>query len=199
MNAHTPRRGDELLAHAGHDRRGGADKRRTLRILSRIMAMVGPRLLDQIDARLAHGAIHAILPDGSARILGGRGAGAECVVVLHDWRALWRLVTGGSVGWYQAWEAGEWDSPDPVPLFALTMANAANLRGTARAHGPWRWTAKAVHWAHRNSRAGSNFPSVVNCAKICLDAGVDSIEHGAAIGLGVGKIAHQPSDFAYSR
>ena len=28
----------------------------------------------------------------------------------------------GSVGWYQAYEAREWDSPDPVQLFALVMA-----------------------------------------------------------------------------
>ncbi len=27
----------------------------------------------------------------------------------------------GSVGWYKAWAAGEWSSPDPVPLFELFM------------------------------------------------------------------------------
>lgn len=61
----------------------------------------------------------------------------------------------GSIGWYQAWDAGEWSSDDPVSLFALFMANAATLGGAARAKGPWRWLAKAAHWLNRNSKAGA--------------------------------------------
>jgi cyclopropane-fatty-acyl-phospholipid synthase len=129
-------------------------------ILAWIFGKIGPFFLDVIDARLTTGCIHAILPDGSAIELGGsqfgeRGDGWQCVVILHEWRGLWRLITGGSVGWYQAWEAGEWESPDPVALFALVAGNAVNLRGAARAHGPWRWAAQALHWARRNNRQGS--------------------------------------------
>ena len=113
------------------------------------------KLLDRIDRGLASGAIHATLPDGSKRLLGGRRPGFEPHVTLHDWRALLRLATGGSIGWYQAWEAGEWSSPDPVPLFALFMANAVSLGGAARASGPWRLLARMLHALHRNSRAGS--------------------------------------------
>jgi len=110
-------------------------------------------LLDRIDQRLASGAINATLPDGSRRRLGGHNSGFECEVHLHSWRALLRLATGGSVGWYQAWEAGEWSSPDPVPLFALFMANAVNLGDVARAKGPWRLLARAMHGLKRNTRA----------------------------------------------
>ena len=113
------------------------------------------RVLDRIDAGLDSGAIHATLPDGSNRVLGGRAPGFVAIVHLKDWRALLRLATGGSIGWYQAWEAGEWDSPDPVPLFALFMANAVALGPTARAAGPWKLAARAFHWLHRNSRAGA--------------------------------------------
>jgi cyclopropane-fatty-acyl-phospholipid synthase len=113
------------------------------------------RLLDRIDARITRGAVMAILPDGSVRRLGGHAPGFEASVTLRDWRGLLRLAMGGSVGWYQAWEAGEWESPDPVALFALAMANASSLGSATRAHGPWRWLARLGHRLHRNSRAGS--------------------------------------------
>ncbi len=123
------------------------------RLLGWAFAPLGQRLLDRIDAGLAKGRLEAWLPDGSFRILGARGDGPVCEVRLRSWNALVRLVAGGSVGWYRAWEAGEWDSPDPVPLFALFMANARTLGGVARAHGPIRWLAKLFHAWRANSRS----------------------------------------------
>jgi len=113
------------------------------------------KMLDRIDSGLETGAIRAQLPDGTRRVFGGRAPGFECDVRVHDWRALVRLATGGSAGWYQAWEAGEWSSADPVPLFALFMANGVSLGETGRAKGPWRLAARALHWVNRNTRAGS--------------------------------------------
>jgi cyclopropane-fatty-acyl-phospholipid synthase len=103
-------------------------------------------LLDRIDAALVEGRIEATLPDGRFRVLGGRGAGPSVAVHLRSWRALVRLASSGSVGWYKAWARGEWASPDPVALFDLFMRNAVHLQDTARAKGPW----KLVNWlAHR--------------------------------------------------
>ena len=123
--------------------------------LARLFVPAVSRILDHIDVGLASGTIHGILPDGTQCKLGGNAPGFECEVALHDWRALLRLATGGSVGWYQAWEAGEWSSPDPVQLFALFMANAVSLGDAARAKGPWRWAAKAMHALKRNTREGA--------------------------------------------
>lgn len=111
------------------------------------------KVLDRIDAGLVTGAIHAQLPDGSRRVLGGRQPGFVADVTIADWRALLRLATGGSVGWYQAWERGEWSSPDLVPLFALFMANGEALGETGRAKGPWRLAVRLMHWLNRNTRA----------------------------------------------
>ena len=118
---------------------------------------VGPLdcLLDRIDRGLARGTIQLTLPDGSTGLLGGQAPGFDAVVHLRSWRALLRLATGGSVGWYQAWEAGEWHSPDPVPLFALFMDNGVELGDAGRAHGPWRLAVRALHWLHRNTRRGA--------------------------------------------
>ncbi|EAT07310.1 Cyclopropane-fatty-acyl-phospholipid synthase [Sphingomonas sp. SKA58] len=112
-------------------------------------------MLDRIDQGLEAGSLEADLPDGTRRLLGGRAAGPDCVVHLHSWRALVRLATGGSAGWYRAWAAGEWASPDPVPLFALFMRNAVSLGQLARPRGPTRWIGRIWHWLRRNSRAGS--------------------------------------------
>ncbi len=107
------------------------------------------RILDRIDAGLIEGGIDATLPDGSRRLLGGRSPGPMPVVQLHSWRALVRLVTSGSLGWYKAWERGEWSSPDPVPLFDLFMRNGESLGNVARAKGLFR----AMNWlAHRLRR-----------------------------------------------
>ncbi|MEN9717815.1 MAG: hypothetical protein RIQ99_693 [Pseudomonadota bacterium] len=148
MNANSPGRGFELV-----------DGGRSLGIgpqwLARLWAGGFHRALDRIDAGLAHGTIEAYLPDGSRRRLGGHAPGFEAIVELRDWRALLRLATGGSIGWYQAWEAGEWGSPDPVPLFALFMANAETLGMAARARGPWRMILRAFNRLHRNTREGS--------------------------------------------
>ncbi|MGI8610908.1 MAG: SAM-dependent methyltransferase, partial [Sphingomicrobium sp.] len=103
------------------------------------------KVLDQLDARLASGGIEGTLPDGSPRRIGFRGPGPVAVVQLKSWMGLVRLATSGSVGWYKAWAAGEWDSPDPVPLFELSAANALSLRNTTRAKGPARWINATAH------------------------------------------------------
>jgi cyclopropane-fatty-acyl-phospholipid synthase len=111
------------------------------------------KILDRIDAGLEAGAIEGHLPDGSTRILGGRGPGPVAEAKLNNWRALTRLVRGGSIGWYEGWAAGDWESPDPVPIFDLFMRNRVALGAVARPRGIVRLLARAGHWLNRNSKA----------------------------------------------
>lgn len=141
-------RGRALLAGG---RRFGA----TPGLFSRLFAGGFHKLLDRVDAGLERGSILARLPDGTTRLLGGRAEGFVAEIDLKDWRALLRLATGGSSGWYQAWEAGEWVSPDPVSLFALFIANGEQLGEIGRAKGPWRIASRFAHWLNRNTRAGA--------------------------------------------
>jgi cyclopropane-fatty-acyl-phospholipid synthase len=143
-------RGEELLAQARPPGGGGGP---FARLFTHLAAGGIHRVIDRIDAGLRTGSIEATLPDGSRRLVGGRAPGFDAVITLHHWRALVRLATSGSVGWYQAWEAGEWSSPDPVQIFALFMANADALGDTARAKGPWRRAVSAFHRANGNSQA----------------------------------------------
>jgi cyclopropane-fatty-acyl-phospholipid synthase len=148
MNAEASGRGAELVA-------GGRSIGIGAQWLARIWSGGINAILDRIDRGLARGAVEVTLPDGSVRLLGGRSPGFQASVEIKSTRALVRLATGGSVGWYQAWEAREWDSADPVPLFALFTDNLETLGNTGRAHGPWRIAARLAHWLHRNTRAGA--------------------------------------------
>lgn len=148
MNAQMPGRGRGLVERGGGIGTGP-------QWLAHLWSGGVHRVLDRIDRGLARGSVVASLPDGSTRLLGGRAPGFDAVVTLHDFRSLLRLATSGTIGWYQAWEAGEWDSSDPVSLFALFVDNSAVLGDTTRARGPWRWLAGVLHWLRRNTRAGS--------------------------------------------
>jgi cyclopropane-fatty-acyl-phospholipid synthase len=122
-------------------------------LLAHLLSGSFSRILGRIDRGLERGAIEATLPDGSGRILGGRAPGPRPVVELRSWRALARLISSGSVGWYKAWELGEWASPDPVPLFELFMLNAESLGATARAKGLFRLVNSLAHRFRDNDKA----------------------------------------------
>jgi len=140
MTAHKPDRGRQF--RSGQPANG---------IWPALFAAPFHRLLDRIDARLELGAIEAWLPDGSYRILGGRGPGPVAEVEIRSWRALMRLARSGSVGWYEGWAARDWTSPDPVPLFDLFMRNGRTLGKTARARGFSRLAKRVRHWLRDNS------------------------------------------------
>lgn len=134
---------------------GGGLARNKPGLFSRLVSPGFQTVMKQVDRGLEYGAIEGHLPDGTVRILGGRGPGPLAIIHLREWRALIRLALSGSVGWYEAWAKGEWDSPDPVQAFDLFSRNGANLGATGRSKGPWRWLGRLAHWLNRNSRSGS--------------------------------------------
>ena len=114
-------------------------------LLGRLAAPGFKRVLDLIHDRLERGGIDATLPDGSRQRIGFHRPGPVAVVRLHSWMSLVRLATSGSVGWYKAWAAGEWSSPDPVPLFELFMLNGQALGELGRAKGIRRFVNSIAH------------------------------------------------------
>jgi cyclopropane-fatty-acyl-phospholipid synthase len=120
-------------------------------LLARLAAPAFARVLDRIDAQLMCGGIEATLPDGRRKRIGFRAPGPVAIVELNSWNSLVRLAISGSVGWYKAWEAGEWASPDPVPLFQLFTANARSLGDTGRAKGLAKWTNRIAHRLRDNA------------------------------------------------
>jgi cyclopropane-fatty-acyl-phospholipid synthase len=120
-------------------------------MLARLASPAFARVLDELEGRLDCGGLEAILPNGGVRRIGFRAPGAAAVVRIHRWRALARLATSGSVGWYKAWTLGEWSSVDPVALFELFSANAVPLGDVGRAKGPFRWVNALAHRLRDNA------------------------------------------------
>lgn len=146
MNAPMGNRGSDLAGHSG-DGRGSAP--------GVLLAPLFRGMIGRIDQGMQSGSLELLLPDGSRRILGGRAPGPVAALDLRSWRALVRLVTSGSSGWYEAWAKGEWSSPDPVQLFALFGRNRASLGAAARATGLSLAVKRLAHWLRRNHREGS--------------------------------------------
>lgn len=120
-------------------------------LVARLTAPAFAAVLDRIDRRLARGGVEVTVPGGAVRRLGFRAPGPRAEVHIRSWRALARLATSGSVGWYKAWASGEWSSPDPVMLFEAFSANALALGDTARAKGPFRWANRIAHGRRDNA------------------------------------------------
>jgi len=146
-----------MNASAPSGRQTGASTRRRspLDPLLGVAAPLFQKILDRIDTGLVAGSIETTLPDGRVRLLGGRKPGPAAIVRLASWRALLRLATRGSVGWYLGWSLGEWSSPDLVALFELFVLNRTTLGNAGRASGLTRRLQQAWHRMRANSRTGS--------------------------------------------
>lgn len=127
-------------------------------LIARIIAPGVSSILDAIDRKLERGGIDATLPDATRRRLGFHKTGPAARLEIKSWMALVRLGFSGSVGWYKAWDLGEWSSPDPVPLFELFSLNAVSLGEIGRAKGPARWLNAMAHRLRDNAprRAKAN-------------------------------------------
>tara|TARA_R110001599_G_scaffold1732_3_gene8644 strand:- start:1868 stop:3112 length:1245 start_codon:yes stop_codon:yes gene_type:complete len=145
MNVETPKRGQHLLDARKRFATGSG-------FFARLFAPGFHHILDRIDAGMDHGTFEGKLPDGTTRILGGRGDGPMVTVELHSWNALLRLINGGSVGWYRAWELGEWESDDLVSVFDLFTRNREGLKSTGRASGFFNWVVKRRHKKRGNDK-----------------------------------------------
>ncbi|MEH6702975.1 cyclopropane-fatty-acyl-phospholipid synthase family protein [Parasphingorhabdus sp.] len=145
MNVETLKRGQHLLDARKRFATGSG-------FFTRLFAPGFHHILDRIDAGMDHGTFEGKLPDGTTRILGGRGDGPMATIELHSWNALLRLINGGSVGWYRAWELGEWESTDLVSVFDLFTRNREGLKNTGRASGFFNWIVKRRHKKRGNDK-----------------------------------------------
>lgn len=111
--------------------------------------------LARLIGELAIGTLTVVTPEG--RRLVGRGArpGPEATLVLHRWRAVRRLVTGGDIAFSDAFIAGDWSSPDLPALIELAAHNLPVLAGRIDALAPVRLWNRLRHGLRRNSRTGS--------------------------------------------
>ena len=101
------------------------------------------------------GRLTVTLPSGAAlRHIGAR-PGPDAILTLRRWRALWRMMTGGSVGLARAYIDGDCHSPDIGAVLAFGVRNEAALSRAAPGAGRSRILGRIRHWLRANTRRGS--------------------------------------------
>ncbi len=117
----------------------------------RLRVALVERMLGHID----HGHLSVTLPDGTRLAAKGHLPGAVGELRILRWRALARLLSGGDVGFAEAYVDGDWDTPDLVAFLTLCSENLDKLTRIGEASLPVRLARRLLMLARRNSRAGS--------------------------------------------
>ena len=111
-------------------------------------------LLCRVAQRARRGEITVVLPDGRSRRIEGEREGPSAVVHVSSPRLLWRLWSGGDMGFARAYIDGDCDTPDLEALLHWALANEGEL-APALETGPWVRLAALMHRLRPNTRAGS--------------------------------------------
>jgi len=120
--------------------------------------MAPPRLTERLVRALVpqpcFGSLKVITPAGERIELRGAFAGPEAVLVVRRWRALWRLMRGGEIGFAEAFIDGDWTSPDLTRLLEWASRNE-QATGVYRGHIGARLMRRLAHGLRANTRRGS--------------------------------------------
>jgi len=112
-------------------------------------------VLARLVGRIAIGSLTVVTPEGRRVTVRGTLPGPEATLVIHRWRALRRLVTGGGVAFSDAYIAGDWSSPDLPTFIELAARNLPALSARIAALPPVRLWNRLRHALRTNSMAGS--------------------------------------------
>ena len=113
------------------------------------------RILARLVEGLRYGSLSVTLPTGQKFVRVGDEPGPEASVVVHRWRALRRLITGGDIGFAQAWIDGDCSSLDLTALIRLAARNLHGLSGAAKGSPFSRLAFRIRHLLNDNTRRGS--------------------------------------------
>ena len=112
-------------------------------------------MLERMLPHLHAGRLQLTLPGGETIERRGADPGPEAALVLHRWRAPWRILVEGDDGFSSAYIDGDWTTPDLAALFDLGMQNETALESQTKS-----WLLSLVrnrlfHALHANTRRGS--------------------------------------------
>ncbi|WP_273727585.1 cyclopropane-fatty-acyl-phospholipid synthase family protein [Brucella gallinifaecis] len=114
-------------------------------------AIVLKRLLKQVR----HGRLVLSLPGGEVLAANGSSPGPEAKIEIIKWNSLRRLLTGGDIGFAQAYIEGEWTSPDLTSVIRFAVRNRDTLLSTFRGSIWMRALNRIGHLLNANTRRGS--------------------------------------------
>ncbi|HWW48460.1 MAG TPA: cyclopropane-fatty-acyl-phospholipid synthase family protein [Xanthobacteraceae bacterium] len=105
--------------------------------------------------RIAIGQITIRFPNGRTHVAQGALPGPSASLNVRSSKLVWKLASGGGLGFARAYLDGDWDSPDLGTVLELGIANEATLATVLDAPGPARLVAFLRHRLRANTRTGS--------------------------------------------
>ncbi len=113
------------------------------------------RLALRLAAVIRCGRLTIVLPDGTSHRIAAVNEGPDATVVLKDKAAIRKLVTGGSVGWAEAYIEGLWETPDLRAVMALAAANETEWMAMLAGNRLMRALNVVMHRLRPNTRRGA--------------------------------------------
>ncbi len=101
------------------------------------------------------GRLTIVLPSGERIEHRGEQPGQDATFILHNGRALRRLITRGDIGFSDGYIAGDWSSPDIVAFITLCADNVERLQATIDGLSVVRVMKRMRHMLRSNSKRGS--------------------------------------------
>ncbi|WP_027467894.1 SAM-dependent methyltransferase [Deefgea rivuli] len=118
-------------------------------------APTAAKLFLNLLARLQHGHLQLITPEGTHLMFGDLHQAPSATLHIHDWRACQRILRAGDIGFAESYEAGWIDSPDLTALLRLALRNQSVLDKMVFGGKLATLWYRIKHLFRRNTREGS--------------------------------------------
>jgi cyclopropane-fatty-acyl-phospholipid synthase len=112
-------------------------------------------LLRRFLARIDVGDLTIELPSGARLAQKGARPGPQAFLTVHRWRAIWRLILEGDVGFAESYISGDWSSHDLPAFIELAARNIEPLEAKISGSFATRLIGRLRHLARANTRTGS--------------------------------------------
>ena len=125
---------------------------------SGVLRPVDTMLLASVNKALCRhgvGSLQVQLPSGEFALLGRSQHSPRASLTVKRYRALWKLLRGGSLGFAESYLAGDIETTDLAGVFAFYMANEAALTASIPSIEVTPRTDRLWHGNRRNTRDGS--------------------------------------------
>lgn len=111
--------------------------------------------LDLVLRRVRCGSVVVRWPDGRVRTYAGPLDGPAAEIRVHDGRAVFRALLGGSIGLADAYVEGQWDTPDLLAVLRFATANLDAHESRIAGSAPAVWWHRLLHALRANTRTGA--------------------------------------------
>jgi cyclopropane-fatty-acyl-phospholipid synthase len=101
------------------------------------------------------GQLDIVTPGGHRLCFRGTDPGPSAEMVIHDYRAAGRVMSGADIGFAEGYLAGDWDTPDLAALLTVFSLNLDRIGRMMAGNPVIRAYNFLLHRVRRNSRQGS--------------------------------------------